>query len=601
MPIDKSWPGYKKGTIPDDGFEWIWQKAIPADEPDRPVKVVTIPFGYEKRVLPRGWQKTPENMPLELDIIFEKDIEIIMRDGVKIYADIYRPADTGGKKIPIIMPYSPYGKGGGGANLMGVVPYRVGVPKSRQSGLEKFEGPDPNEWCRRGYAILDPNARGSFDSEGNLHYFGRKEGEDCYDIIEFAAKYGWCNGAVGMAGNSWLGIVQYWAAMEQPPHLKAIAPWEGLSDVYRDLCRRGGIPWAPFLKWVLMGIPGRGLQEAVTEMAEAHEFYDAYWESKRVDFSKIKIPSYILGSYSTMLHTIGSVSAWRDTNTDKKWLRFHPHQEWYEDYHYRSIDDLDRFFTRYLKGEENGWENTPKVRVSMYRFGEKYPLYDQVETDYPIPRTKYTKLYLTSNKTLQDSPGTEEAVHSYDSTSGDMVTYDYIFPERTTLAGFSKLKVFVSCQEHNDLDIYVMLRKLSVDGELMEQSNVPLHELPVKSVKEVANVNPTKYLGPTGILRASHRELDSQRSTEYWPVHPHLRADYVECGNVVEMNIGIWPMGIVYEKGEGLRLQISGKTMVLPEWDNPHVKHMEPQFNKGRHRLHLGGKYAESFLLVPKL
>lgn len=60
----------------------------------------------------------------------------------KIYADIYRPADTNGKKIPIIIPYSPYGKGGGGANLMDVVPYRVGVPKSRQSGLEKFEGLD---------------------------------------------------------------------------------------------------------------------------------------------------------------------------------------------------------------------------------------------------------------------------------------------------------------------------------------------------------------------------------------------------------------------------------------------------------------------------
>ena len=58
----------------------------------------------------------------------------------QIYTDIYRAVDTGGKKIPIIIAYSPYGKGGSGANLMDVVPYRVGVPKSRQSGLEKFEG-----------------------------------------------------------------------------------------------------------------------------------------------------------------------------------------------------------------------------------------------------------------------------------------------------------------------------------------------------------------------------------------------------------------------------------------------------------------------------
>ena len=75
-------------------------------------------------------------------------------------------------------------------------------------------------------------------------------------LLNMFAKYDWCNGAVGMAGNSWLGVVQYWAAMEQPPHLKAIAPWEGFSDLYRDLSRRGGIPWAPFVKWVLMGVPG---------------------------------------------------------------------------------------------------------------------------------------------------------------------------------------------------------------------------------------------------------------------------------------------------------------------------------------------------------
>ena len=169
------------------------------------------------------------------------------------------------------------------------------------------------------------------------------------------------------------------------------------------------------------------------------------------------------------------------------------------------------------------------------------------------------------------------------------------------LAGFSKLKIFVSCQEHKDLDIYVMLRKLSVNGELMEQSNVPLHKLPhIKSVKEIANVNPTKYLGPTGILRASHRRLDLEKSTEYLPIHPHLEAEYVRPGDIVEMNIGIWPMGVIYEKGEAIRLQISGKTMVLPEWDTPKVKHMEPKFNKGRHNVHLGTEY-DSFLLVPRI
>ena len=144
-------------------------------------------------------------------------------------------------------------------------------------------------------------------------------------------------------------------------------------------------------------------------------------------------------------------------------------------------------------------------------------------------------------------------MHSYDSTAkGPGTYYDYIFPEKTTLAGYSKLRIFVSCKEHDDLDIYVQIRKLSRDGELMEQSNVPLHELPpeIKTVKDVANVNPVKYLGPQGMFRASHRKIDPENSTEYWPYHPHQKAEYVKPGGIVELNIGIWPMGIVFEKGK---------------------------------------------------
>lgn len=115
---------------------------------------------------------------------------------------------------------------------------------------------------------------------------------------------------------------------------------------------------------------GRGRQEDVPRLAHEHEFYDEYWASKRVDFSKVKVPMYVLGSYSTSLHLTGSIRAFREAKSENKWLRIHPHQEWYEDYHYSSVDDLDRFFTRYLKGEENGWEATPRVRVSMYRFGQ---------------------------------------------------------------------------------------------------------------------------------------------------------------------------------------------------------------------------------------
>ena len=134
-----------------------------------------------------------------------------------------------------------------------------------------------------------------------------------------------------------------------------------------------------------MLMSGRGWQEDVAALSENHQFWHPYWESKRVDFSRIKIPTYVLASYSTMLHTVGSVRAYREIATENKWLRIHPHQEWYEDYLYSSVDDLDRFFERYLKGKQNGWENTPRVRVSMYRFGE------QVSGRLFDPRSPYSK------------------------------------------------------------------------------------------------------------------------------------------------------------------------------------------------------------------
>jgi putative CocE/NonD family hydrolase len=69
-----------------------------------------------------------------------------------------------------------------------------------------------------------------------------QDGQDSYDLIEWLAVQDWCTGKVAMAGNSYLAISQWFAAAEQPPHLTAIAPWEGMSDLYRDLVMRGGMP-----------------------------------------------------------------------------------------------------------------------------------------------------------------------------------------------------------------------------------------------------------------------------------------------------------------------------------------------------------------------
>lgn len=73
-----------KGTIPEEGFEWKFIDATPPDVANRDPPCVYIPFGHSKTVLPKGWQKTPVNKQLDIDIIFEKDVAVTLRDDVKV-------------------------------------------------------------------------------------------------------------------------------------------------------------------------------------------------------------------------------------------------------------------------------------------------------------------------------------------------------------------------------------------------------------------------------------------------------------------------------------------------------------------------------------
>lgn len=131
-------------------------------------------------------------------------------------------------------------------NMM--TPWNLGVPGGHLSGLEKFELPDPAKWILRGYAIIGVDTRGTGDSDGPVVIMGTQEGEDKYDMVEALAKLNWCNGAVGMVGNSHLAITQYFCAATQPPSLKAIALWEACSDLFREQFVRGGI-WQSRQEW----------------------------------------------------------------------------------------------------------------------------------------------------------------------------------------------------------------------------------------------------------------------------------------------------------------------------------------------------------------
>jgi uncharacterized protein len=73
-----------------------------------------VPFGTERKILKKGWQKEPGTRPIPMDLIWDKDVPIKMRDGVTLYGDVFRPVDSDENPVPALMPWSPYGKTGTG-------------------------------------------------------------------------------------------------------------------------------------------------------------------------------------------------------------------------------------------------------------------------------------------------------------------------------------------------------------------------------------------------------------------------------------------------------------------------------------------------------
>src|SRR5690242_3400035 len=138
-----------------------------------------------------------QQSPAVPDVIVQRGVSMKTRDGVKLYADIYRPNSE--EKFPVILMRTPYDKS-------------VGWAAGPAEGM-----------ARRGYVIILQDVRGRYTSEGEWYPF-RHEQADGYDAVEWAAALPYSNGKVGMMGASYVGATQMLAAIAQPPHLAAIAP-----------------------------------------------------------------------------------------------------------------------------------------------------------------------------------------------------------------------------------------------------------------------------------------------------------------------------------------------------------------------------------------
>jgi len=505
-------------------------------------------------------------------IVCMQDIPVKMRDGITIYVDIYKPIEE--KEYPLLISWSWYGK----RPFDGQSDWQImGIPPGTVSDMSKFESPDPGYWCRRGYAVANVDPRGIGHSEGDFIQFGTQDGLDGYDFIEWAAKQEWCNGRTALSGNSCVAMTQWRIAAQAPPHLTCIAPWEGTSDMYRESICEGGVPAESFIRFVMREAIGPNYMDSLPDNYLKYPFINSpYWKDKDPDWDKIKVPAYITACWNHF-HLRGSINGFRKIKSTKKWLRAHRDFEWPDAYSNENLEDLERFFARYLKLERNGWELTPRVRIEVQDVGEWNYQTNRAEDNFPIRRTKYEKLYLDArDMSMKKEPITSEAMASYDGNTEE-VTFDYRFEEDTEITGYMKLRLYVAAEAYDDMDLFINVQKLSTTGEF----------LPITIFDE-------PHPGVWGKMRVSRRKLDENLSTDYCPVQAHTCDEKLEPGQIVPVDIEIVPTSRFWHKGQQIRVQIAGR-YIREDWFEPLIWDSE---NEGNHLIYTGGEY-QSFLQIP--
>lgn len=294
----------------------------------------------------------------------------------------------------------------------------------------------------------------------------------------------------------------------------------------------------------------------------------------------------------------------------------HNTQEWPDFYAPENSAELLRFFDRYLKDADNGWENTPRVRISVLDPGHLDEVGRSADT-FPPGGYQHQTLYLHADGALK-AQRAEKATINY-SADGGSVYFLMPFDGEAELIGYSKLRLWVEAEGSNDMDIAVTLEKVDAEGKQIIRSTFPGFAAPTQA---------------TGVIRASSRGLDPERSTSERPHLALTASQPLSPGEVVPLDIAIWPMGLKFHKGEQLKLTVSayapesidlgfgaaiievpiegftfdpahrpamqalgGAASTSPAWAVEQTIHAVSP-NRGVHRMHLGGKW-DSHLYVP--
>ncbi|MPZ46864.1 MAG: CocE/NonD family hydrolase [Betaproteobacteria bacterium] len=493
-------------------------------------------------------------------LVMDCNVRVPMRDGGWIAADVYRPRAH--SRHPVLLVASGYPK---------KLDHLPSNPAYRFRETSDFEW-----WVAHGYAIVRTDARGTGEStDGQWDFFGPGEQSDLYDSIEWAAAQSWANGRVGMLGQSYFAQVQWLAAVNRPPSLACIAPYDGLVDIYRDLAWHGGMFSQDFVaNWAARQIhlnnlpfepapPGNVMRFDVTGELIRHRldgpFYRARSAFWRLD--QIAVPVYSIGAWEKVrLHTRGNVLGYeRISHVPRKLLMLGGDAQ--ATFHTEPLmRELERWYARWLKGADNGIEREPPVRI--YVQGKNPGFRD--ENEWPIARTRVTELYLRPDGLGPEPPASEnERSLEYPRNDflrdmGAVVFETAPLDADIEVTGPIKLVLFVS-SDQPEADIAVTLAERSSAGSTVVTR---------------------------GWQKASQRVLEPSLSTLLRPFHPHQSEEPLVPGEVYEVEIEIWPTSWRFARSNRIALSIANG-------DRTHFY----GFKAGRDSYHFGGRFPSRLLL----
>ena len=546
--------------------------------------------------------------PVE-DIQAEWDVSVPVSDGSNILINVFKSkrAIAENQPLPVVMCAHPYDN-----HLLpalGKTPFK-GVPQQYriidQTGKPKFstqtswESPDPNFWVSNGYIVVNMNLPGFGGSTGEATTFGRNQSRAYYEVIEWIAEQDWCDGHVGLNGVSFLAITQYHVAAcrdysySPPKALKCISPWEGITDMYRDLANAGGIPqdgfpafwWVTEVKPAMTGDPRTFVARhggTPSEWVNNHPLIDDFWEEKRGPLEQIRLPILTCVSFSDVgLHTNGSYRSFTDVKSEDKWMYTHRDGKW-DVYYSREVQELTlRFMDYYLKGKtDNGWKETPRVRLEV-RSGRDTIHQVRGEAEWPIARTRYDKFFLAPEQGLAVNPETKARELSYNGRKGRR-NFRVTFADDVEITGHIKLRVWMELRPGqrnlDDFNLFSVLNKYNKEGE-----RVPFY----------GTVGNTEDVITRAYMRASLRKLDEEKSTEIIPFQSFKEYQKLQPGEIVCLEVPFPPTSVFFYAGETLELTLASYEIFQ---NAPFMK--DNSLNKGGQQvIHTGGKY-DSFLQLP--